>query len=75
MGDKDVVPISQAAHHEGADGNGRNLEGRLRDVEKAVTGIEAHMAHMATREFIYKAILTGIGLAATVTLVIARFFL
>ena len=56
-------------------GNG-TIEGRLRKVEEAVVRIEAHMEHLASREFIYKAILTGfitgLGLAATITIMITR---
>ena len=59
-------------------GNGRydDHERRLRRLEEAITRIETRMEHFATREFIYKAILTGLisglGLAAAITVAITR---
>ena len=51
-------------------------EKRLRRLEEVIVRIETRMEHVATREFIYKAILTGlisgIGLAAAVTVAITR---
>ena len=59
----------------GGAGNGGRYddhESRLRRVEEAVTRIEAHMEHLASREFIYRAILAGLGLAAAMTVAITR---
>ncbi len=57
-------------------GSGGDLEARLRRVEESITRIEAHMDHMASREFIYKAILggliSGLTLAAALTVAITR---
>ena len=53
-------------------GSGHDLEARMRRVEDAITRIEAHMEHMASREFIYKAILGGLALAAALTVAITR---
>ncbi len=59
-------------------GNGRydDHETRLRRLEAAIIKIETRMEHVATREFIYKAILTGLisglSLAAGITVAITR---
>ena len=55
-------------------GNGRydDHEQRLRELEKLVTKIDTRLEHVATREFIYKAILSGLGLAAAITIAITR---
>ena len=70
-----VVPIG--AGRDRADGNGRNgYDKRLRDVEGDIREIKTELKHLASREFIYRAILTGLisglGLAAAVTVAITR---
>ena len=53
-------------------------ERRLRRLEELIARIDTRMEQMASREFIYKTILTGIGLAvglaATITALILRFW-
>ena len=63
----------------GGTGNGGRYddhEERLRRLEELVARIDTRMEQMATREFIYKTILTalisGLGLAAAITVAITR---
>ena len=68
-------PDAPYGQHGGNAGNGGRYddhEQRLRRLEDAITRIGAHMEHSATREFIYKAILAGLGLAAAITVAITR---
>ena len=53
-------------------GNGGSYDDRLRRVELAVERIDERMKHMATKEFIWRAILAGAALAAAATTAISR---
>jgi len=73
-----VVPDPDQPAPAPGGGNGRydDHERRLRRLEEAIIRIETRMENVATREFIYKAILTGLisglGVAAGLTVAITR---
>ena len=60
----------------GDGGNGVDL--RLRAVEQGITRLETkfdtELKHLATKEFIYKTILGGMGIAAAIAGVIIKFW-
>ena len=62
----------------GSGGRYDDHEQRLRRLEELMVRIDTRMEQVASREFIYKTILTGIGLAvglaATITALIFRFW-
>ena len=62
----------------GNEGRHDDHERRLRRLEELIARIDTRMEQMASREFIYKTILTGIGLAVglagTITALILRFW-
>ena len=66
------APYGEPSAGAGNGGRYDDHEQRLRRIEEAVVRIEAHMEHLASREFIYKAILTGLALAAAVTVALTR---
>ena len=66
------TPHGEPGAGAGSGGRYDDHEQRLRRLEEAVVRIEAHMDHLASREFIYKAILTGLALAAAITVAITR---
>lgn len=49
-----------------------DFDARLRKVENAVSRIEAHLEHMATRAWILGGVLGGMGVAAGVAVGIAQ---
>ena len=65
-------PYGQPGASNGNGGRYDDHEARLRRIEDLVPRLETKMEHLATREFIYRAILAGLGLAAALTVAITR---
>ncbi len=69
-----VVDDEPAAASTFSSDGGNGIDKRLRSVEQGITRLETELKHLATREFIYKTILGGMGIAAAIAGVIIKFW-
>lgn len=69
------TPFRRPASSRG-DGNGGNIEVRLREAEGAIRELRrefrTELKHLASKTDIYKVVLAGIGLAAAIAVAISR---